>query len=200
MSESRQHRSGGTGLGLVIARKLVNLMGGEIHVSSEPGRGSAFSFTIELPVADVISATGTRKVLSIDGLSVLVAEDNAVNQTIIQAMLKQLGHVVTLTANGRDALDALAREDFDLVLMDCNMPVLDGLEATRLLRIGAAGVRDARIPVIALTANAMESDREQCLAAGMTDFLAKPVSIAALRQSIERARASASRPALAAAG
>jgi CheY-like chemotaxis protein len=80
------------------------------------------------------------------------------------------------------------------------MPVLDGLEATRLLRIGAAGVRDARIPVIALTANAMEGDREQCLAAGMTDFLAKPVSIAALRQSIERARASASRPALAAAG
>jgi signal transduction histidine kinase/CheY-like chemotaxis protein len=200
VSESRQHRSGGTGLGLVIARKLVNLMGGEIHVSSEPGRGSAFSFTIELPVADVISATGTRKVLSIDGLSVLVAEDNAVNQTIIQAMLKQLGHVVTLTANGRDALDALAREDFDLVLMDCNMPVLDGLEATRLLRIGAAGVRDARIPVIALTANAMEGDREQCLAAGMTDFLAKPVSIAALRQSIERARASASRSALAAAG
>jgi CheY-like chemotaxis protein len=133
-------------------------------------------------------------------LSVLVAEDNAVNQTIIQAMLTQLGHVVTLTANGRDALDALAREDFDLVLMDCNMPVLDGLEATRLLRIGAAGVRDARIPVIALTANAMEGDREQCLAAGMTDFLAKPVSIAALRQSIERARESASRPAFAAAG
>jgi CheY-like chemotaxis protein len=103
-------------------------------------------------------------------------------------MLRQLGHSITVVGNGRDALSALAQDHFDLVLMDCNMPVLDGLEATRMLRAGASGVRDAHIPVIALTANAMDGDREQCLAAGMNDFLAKPVSIASLRLAIERAR------------
>jgi CheY-like chemotaxis protein len=122
------------------------------------------------------------------GLAVLVAEDNAVNQAIIQAMLRQLGHVTTVVPNGREALDALAQDHFDLVLMDCNMPVMDGLEATRLLRAGAAGVRDAAVPVIALTANAMDGDRELCLAAGMNDFVAKPVSIAMLRQAMERLR------------
>ncbi len=188
LAESRRHHGGGTGLGLVISQKLVNLMGGEISVSSEPGKGSAFSFTIELPVADLVSATGTTQILRLEGISILVAEDNAVNQTIIEAMLRQLGHSITVVRNGREALNALAQDHFDLVLMDCNMPVLDGLEATRMLRAGAAGVRDTSIPVIALTANAMDGDREQCLAAGMNDFLAKPVSIASLRLAIERAR------------
>jgi CheY-like chemotaxis protein len=121
-------------------------------------------------------------------LSFLVAEDNTVNQTIIEAMLRQLGHQVTMVPNGRDALAALARADFDLVLMDCNMPELDGLEATRQLRAGAAEVRDPKVPVIALTANAMDGDRDACLAAGMNDFLAKPVSIQSLREAIDRAR------------
>jgi signal transduction histidine kinase/CheY-like chemotaxis protein len=188
VAESRRHHGGGTGLGLVISQKLVNLMGGEISVSSEPGKGSAFSFTIELPVADLLSATGTTQILRLEGISILVAEDNAVNQTIIEAMLRQLGHSITVVRNGREALNALAQDHFDLVLMDCNMPVLDGLEATRMLRAGAAGVRDTSIPVIALTANAMDGDREQCLAAGMNDFLAKPVSMASLRLAIERAR------------
>ena len=97
--------------------------------------------------------------------------------------------------NGREALAALARDSFDMVLMDCNMPELDGLEATRQLRAGAAGVRDTRITVIALTANAMDGDREACLAAGMNDFLSKPVSIQSLRESIERARPRLSRTA-----
>ena len=112
-----------------------------------------------------------------EALSFLVAEDNAVNQMIIVAMIRQLGHTVTVAANGREALEALAREHFDVVLMDCNMPELDGLEATRQLRAGVAGVRDAHVTVIALTANAMDGDREACLAAGMDDFLSKPVSI-----------------------
>ncbi|HEY6123239.1 MAG TPA: response regulator, partial [Steroidobacteraceae bacterium] len=89
---------------------------------------------------------------------------------------------------GREALNALARDSFDLVLMDCNMPDMDGLEATRFLRAGASGVRDVNVPVIALTANAMDGDRERCLAAGMNDFLAKPVTIAALGAAIDRAR------------
>ena len=187
LAESRRHH-GGTGLGLVIARKLVNLMGGEISVASTSGQGSTFGFTIQLPVAEFLAATAAIQTPGMQGLAVLVAEENAVNQAVIQAMLRQLGHVTTVVPNGREALDALAQDHFDLVLMDCNMPVMDGLEATRLLRAGAAGVRDAAVPVIALTANAMEGDRELCLAAGMDDFLTKPVSSAALRQAIEHVR------------
>src|SRR6185295_11689747 len=99
------------------------------------------------------------------------------------------GHSIRIVGTGRAALETLAREPFDLVLMDCNMPELDGLEATRQLRAGLAGKRVAEIPVIALTANAMDGDRERCLAAGMNDFLAKPVTIAALRAAIDRVQA-----------
>ncbi len=184
-ADGQQRRGGGTGLGLVIARKLVGLMGGELDVLSSSGKGSIFSFTIDLPVAQVAGGTTTVKSLRVDSLRVLVAEDNLVNQTVVAAMLRQLGHVTTLVANGRAALDALAVDEFDLVLMDCNMPVMDGLEATRRLRAGGAGVRNPGIPVIALTANAMDGDREQCLAAGMSDFLSKPVTLAALRAAID---------------
>jgi signal transduction histidine kinase/ActR/RegA family two-component response regulator len=188
VAEARRHHGGGTGLGLVIAQKLVKLMGGQIEVLSEPGKGSSFSFSIELPLAELAESTGTFKMPQIQGLSILVAEDNVVNQTIIQAMLRQLGHGTTIVANGREALDALGQRHFDLVLMDCNMPVMDGLEATRQLRNGTARARDPAVPVIALTANAMDGDREQCLAAGMSDFVAKPVNIATLRQAIEGVR------------
>ncbi len=188
VADARQHR-GGTGLGLVITQKLVNLMGGEIRVTSEPGKGSWFTFTLELPVAEVAAKATTARVPQLQvGLSVLVAEDNAVNQVIIEAMLKQLGHSITLVGNGRDALKILAQESFDLVLMDCNMPGMDGLEATQFLRAGASGVRDVNVPVIALTANAMDGDRERCLAAGMNDYLTKPVTVAALRAAIDRVR------------
>jgi signal transduction histidine kinase/CheY-like chemotaxis protein len=186
LANSRRHRGGGTGLGLVIAQKLVKLMGGRIRVQSESTKGSTFSFAIELPTAEVTSATVTCMVLRLEVLSILVAEDNAVNQTIIDAMLRKLGHQITVVGTGVEALEALASADFDLVLMDCNMPEMDGIEATKRLRAG--GVRDSRIPVIALTANAMEGDRERCLAAGMDDFVAKPVTIAELRKAIERVR------------
>jgi CheY-like chemotaxis protein len=136
----------------------------------------------------VAGGTTTVKALRLDSLRVLVAEDNPVNQTVVAAMLRQLGHVSTLVVNGRAALDALAQDEFDVVLMDCNMPVMDGLEATRQLRSGSAGARHPAVPVIALTANAMDGDREQCLAAGMDDFLSKPVTLEALRNAIERCR------------
>jgi CheY-like chemotaxis protein len=105
-------------------------------------------------------------------------------------MLRQLGHCPTLAATGREAVDALTDKDFDAVLMDCNMPVMDGMEATKHIRRGTAGVSKTRIPVIALTANAMDGDREMCLAAGMDDFLTKPVTLAALRDALDRTRGS----------
>jgi hypothetical protein len=125
-ADSHARRGGGTGLGLVIAQKLVGLMGGKIIVMSSRGQGSIFSFTIDLPVAQVSSGTTTIKALRIESLRVLVAEDNIVNQTVVAAMLRQLGHVATLVKDGRAALDALAVNEFDLVLMDCNMPVMAG--------------------------------------------------------------------------
>jgi signal transduction histidine kinase/ActR/RegA family two-component response regulator len=188
VADAQRHRAAGTGLGLVIARKLVNLMGGDISVRSVPGQGSTFSFMIELPVTQLSGSTTTVNTLRLDSLAVLVAEDNSVNQAIVVAMLRSLGHRATLAGNGREALVALANEEFDLVLMDCNMPELDGLEATRQLRAGQSGARDPGIPVIALTANAMDGDREACLGAGMDGFVSKPVSIATLRQAIERVR------------
>jgi signal transduction histidine kinase/CheY-like chemotaxis protein len=187
-ADGNHRRGSGTGLGLVIAQKLVGMMKGRIEVQSTPGRGSIFSFTIDLPVADVNDETTTVRVLRLESLAVLVAEDNPVNQVVVAAMLKQLGHVATLVPDGRAALAALTQGDFDLVLMDCNMPNMDGLAATRQLRSGAAGVRDPAIPVIALTANAMDGDREECLVAGMDDFLSKPVTLEALRLAIERRR------------
>jgi signal transduction histidine kinase/CheY-like chemotaxis protein len=187
LADSRQQR-GGTGLGLVITQKLVALMGGEIRVSSFPAKGSSFTFSLELPVTEATTSASSTRVRRLESLSILVAEDNAVNQTIIEAMLRQLGHSIRMVGTGRAALETLARESFDLVLMDCNMPEMDGLEATRALRAGTAGRRNLDLPVIALTANAMDGDRERCLAAGMSDFLAKPVTIAALRGAIDRAR------------
>ena len=195
IADGRAHRGGGTGLGLVISQKLVGLMGGAITVSSEPGKGSTFRFMLDLPVAEIPASSSnvTFQALRVEPLSFLVAEDNGVNQMIIEAMLKQLGHVVKVVPNGRQALEALASGHFDMVLMDCNMPELDGLEATRQLRAGAGGVRDPDVPVIALTANALDNDRLACLAAGMNDFLSKPVSLQALRLAIDKARSRESR-------
>ena len=186
VAAAHQHRGGGTGLGLVIAQKLVTLMGGKIAVRSTPELGSTFSFEIELPVAQAVNEVFSLPSARQATLSVLVAEDNQVNRTIIEAMLQHLGHRTAVAVDGRAALEALAHDDFDLVLMDCNMPELDGLETTRQLRAGHSRARDANIAVIALTANAMLEDKEACFAAGMDDFLSKPLTIAALRDAIDR--------------
>jgi len=115
---------------------------------------------------------------------VLLAEDNAINQAVALAVLKRLGHEVVAVVNGQEALDALANAVFDVVLMDCQMPVMDGFEATRQLRAGRAGAAAQTTPVVALTANAMVGDRERCIAAGMDEYVAKPLKVEALQAAL----------------
>ncbi|WP_085317098.1 ATP-binding protein [Derxia lacustris] len=186
---STTRRYGGTGLGLAITVRLVRLMGGELAVDSQLGVGSSFHFSapFALPAApagsagaDAAGAPGARR------LSVLVAEDNPVNQEVLRAMLDCCGVEIALAANGREAVRALRERQFDLVFMDCLMPVLDGYEATRQIRALEAGCERAPAVIVAVTANDSDEDRRRCLAAGMDDFIAKPVSFDRLREVLAR--------------
>jgi signal transduction histidine kinase len=187
---STTRRYGGTGLGLAISQRIVERMGGHIKVDSAPGEGSTFSFDLPMLVSrDARPATrpGTGPIeLPLAGgraARILVAEDNPVNRLVIGEQLGALGHEATLTENGREALEALAAGRYDLLLMDCQMPELDGYETTRRIRQGESG---GRLPIVALTAHAMEGDREKCLAAGMDDYLAKPFTEKELSAALGR--------------
>jgi CheY-like chemotaxis protein len=187
MSSTSRH--GGTGLGLAICRRLAEMMRGEVGAESTPGQGSTFWFTVPLPLASdpprPAAAPPAPAPRPVTRARVLVAEDNPTNQLMTVRMLQKLGVHADVAANGTEAVDALARIAYSAVLMDCRMPQLDGYEATRLIR-QRERERGYRTPIIALTANVMNGDRERCLAAGMDDYLPKPVSLADLETALKR--------------
>ena len=183
---SISRRYGGTGLGLSIAHTLAERMGGTLHASSEEGIGSVFTLEIPLPFSlrsEDVQAQTQNDVASGGDQEVLLVEDNPVNQTVIEAMLRSLGYRVTLVGDGAQAVQRFDARRFSAVLMDCRLPVMDGYEATRQIR---RHMPQNGTPIIALTANALQGDREACLQAGMNDYLAKPFKRADLERVLLR--------------
>jgi signal transduction histidine kinase/ActR/RegA family two-component response regulator len=183
-------RYGGSGLGLAISREIVTMMGGRIGVECPAAGGSVFSFSVPFslpagPEAPLPSFSDTEPA-PLAGLRILVAEDNAVNQILVKAILDRMGHFSDVVGNGLEALRQLQAAHYDLVLMDMQMPEMDGVAATRSIRRLPGPER--LIPIVAMTANAMAEDREACLAAGMDDYVSKPVDVRLLAKAIERAR------------
>lgn len=183
LDESVTRRHGGTGLGLAISRRLVELMGGSIDARSAIGKGSTFFFTARFGLAASRVAASPQRTIRFAGGTALLVEDNAINRMIAEEMLRLAGLTVVAVGSGREALDAVEREEFDVLLMDVQMPEMDGMETTRRLK---SDPRHRTRPVIALTAHAMSGDRERFLAAGMDDYVTKPIDEETLLEVIAR--------------
>jgi CheY-like chemotaxis protein/HPt (histidine-containing phosphotransfer) domain-containing protein len=199
VDSSINRRFGGSGLGLAISRRIIEQMGGSIGVESQIGIGSTFSFEVSLPLSDdlpLILRDEKSSVAQLDAqlaaliervgapLRILITDDNATNRLVAGKMLSQFAVEITEACDGLEAIEAVDRRDFDLILMDMQMPQVDGLTATASIR--ALGGRYATVPIIAFTANAFADDREACARAGMSDFVAKPLRKIQLLQAILR--------------
>jgi PAS domain S-box-containing protein len=187
LSTARRH--GGTGLGLAVTANLVEMMGGQIGVESQPGKGSTFHFTVRFArpppseqAHDRPSHPVERLPSSPRPLRVLLAEDTPANQKLIVRLISKRGHAVQVAANGQEALDLVRQQDFDVIVMDVQMPVMDGLQATTAIRNLD---RKRNIPIIAMTAYAMKGDQDRCLEAGMDSYLSKPINAQELIQLVE---------------
>jgi signal transduction histidine kinase len=189
VDSSTTREFGGTGLGLAISKRLAEAMGGGISVESLPGQGSTFHARITVGAAaedpPELAPTPQRPVADRAPLRILLADDNAINQQVGIALLAQLGYTADVVANGAEVLQAFEAGVYDVVLLDVQMPVMDGYEASRRIRAAWTGKERARPRVIAMTANARLQDEERCYEAGMDDFLAKPLDIEILRAKLE---------------
>ncbi len=187
---SATRRFGGTGLGLAIVRRLCELHRGDVQVTSELGKGSVFTARLRYELGPALTTVAMRQknqikpVLPIEGLRVLVAEDNRINQRVAERMLERLGATCHVVSNGAEVLAELAKNDWDVVLMDIQMPVMDGIEATKRIR---ALVKSSQPTIIALSANAMNEDKRSAEAAGVDAFLSKPLTLDALADALHRA-------------